>query len=171
PLRAQPAALRVVEVAQAVLEATARDRTARLRRIAIRAEERLAARAARIAPLAPLAARRAQLLRRAWRRAGGRRLDRAHGPAAGEVVAAGIAAGRQGGGGGGWGRRARGGRAGTAGEGPADGAHAQALVRARAVGGAGVAAAGGAVVAGGVLRARGRGGQGSGGGGGRPAAG
>src|SRR5437773_5809330 len=132
-LRAQPAALRVVEVAHAVLEATARDRTARLRRIAIRAEERLAARAARIAPLAPLAARRAQLLRRAWRRAGGRRLDRAHGPAAGEVVAAGIAAGRQGGGGGGWGRRALGGRAGTAGEGPADGAHAQALLRTRAV--------------------------------------
>src|SRR5206468_9967908 len=100
-LRAQPAVLRVVQVAHAVLEATARDRAARLRWVSIRAEKRLAARAARIAPLAPLAARRAQLLRGAWWCAGGRRLDRAHGPAAGEVVAAGIAAGRQGGGGGG----------------------------------------------------------------------
>src|SRR5207249_8677701 len=90
-------------------------------------------------------------------------------PAAGEVIAAARAAGRQGGGGGGRGL-ALGSRPGTAGEGPADGAHAQAFVRTRAVR-AGIAAAGVTVVAVGVARARGPGRQSGRGRGGRPALG
>src|SRR5439155_8899739 len=73
------------------------------------------------------------------------------------IVAVGVARargpGRQSGRGRG-GRPALGGRPGTASEGPADGAHAQALVRTRAVR-AGIAAAGVTVVAVGVARARG----------------
>src|SRR5207249_6850334 len=120
-------------------------------------------------PAGEVAAGRAQVLRRARRRAGRGGLEGAGVPVAGVGVAGARGAGRQGGGGGG-GRLALGGRPGTAGEGPADGAHAQAFVRTRAVR-AGIAAAGVTVVAVGVARARGPGRQSGRGRGGRPALG